>query len=57
MTLVTVPDGISLAESVLYSLAIIAAPTEPIVLLHGDTLIKDVSPFLQNEDRIVVQAE
>lgn len=57
VTLVTVPDGVSLAESVLYSLAIIAAPIEPVVLLHGDTLIEDVSQFLRNENCIAVQAE
>ena len=57
VTLLPVPDGISLAESVLYSLAIIAAPVDSLVLLHGDTLIEDVTPFLWGEDRIAVQAE
>lgn len=58
VTLVGVPDDISLAESILYALAVIAEPNASLMLMHGDTLVEDTGPFLvEDGNRIAVQAE
>lgn len=58
VTLISVPDDISLAESILYALAVIADPNASLMLMHGDTLVEDTGPFsVEGNNRIAVQAE
>lgn len=42
VTLVSVPQGLKLGESVVYAMNYIAAATGPIRILHGDTFIQDL---------------
>lgn len=58
VTLVSVPDDISLAESILYALAVIAEPNASLMLMHGDTLVEDTAAFsVEGVSCIAVQAE
>ena len=43
ITVLGLPDGLSLGESIVFALNLIAGPDQPIRILHGDTLVQDLS--------------
>ena len=55
--LIKVPDDLRLAESILFSLEIISDAYHEIVLLHGDTLIYDLPPIVENTVAIGVSPD
>lgn len=55
VTLVPVPVGLRLGESIVYAINYIAAPSGPLQLLHGDTLIEDLPSG--DEDLIAIHRE
>jgi hypothetical protein len=42
ITLLPVPENLSLGESVIFALNLIGGPDQPLRILHGDTLIEDL---------------
>ncbi|MBW6398723.1 aminoglycoside phosphotransferase family protein [Roseomonas sp. HJA6] len=45
-TLIHVPVGLTLGESVIYALNMISRPDQPVRILHGDTLFDAIDPAL-----------
>jgi hypothetical protein len=43
VTVVHVPEGISLGESIVFALNLIGGQDQPVHLLHGDTLVDDIT--------------
>ena len=56
VTLVPVPEGLKLGDSVIYALNLIAAPHGPVQLLHGDTIVENI-PADSESDFFAVQDE
>ena len=55
VSLLRVPEGLRLGESVVYAINFIDLPAGPVQVLHGDTLIEDLPT--ENGDLIAVHAE
>src|ERR1700710_1301532 len=52
VTIIPVPEGLKLGDSIVYAINYIAEPSGPLRLLHGDTLIGD--PPIEADDCIAL---
>ena len=55
VTVISVPDNLSLGQSIVYSLNIIGRFDEPLYILHGDTLFSSIS--LKPDSLVIAKAE